>query len=207
VDRLSDWAKIAISGLLFALPPVALITRFQRPSPAANAFLTAAFTAAGAGIGVLTYAQLRHRREKAIAAQSATKSRFRALLANELKNRPLESVNFSELLAVSDIDRRAADEVADELFRKLADHFARNGIITEKEQSKLEAVAKALNMYSGRAHRIESDAKTARYHQAVSDALADGNVTEEEASLLNRLRWQLGVEDAAWKAGDLAPGS
>ena len=91
------------------------------------------------------------------------------------------------------------------MFRKVADRFAQDGVITEKERTKLNVLAKALAMDAARADRIESDAKAARYHQAVSDALADGTVTEEEAYLLNKLRWQLGVEDSAWTAGNLAP--
>ena len=75
-----------------------------------------------------------------------------------------------------------------DLFRKVADLYARDGVITDKERSKLEVLARALEIDPARADRIEAEAKAARYQQAVSEALADGTVTEEEARLLNRLR-------------------
>ncbi len=204
MEHLPDWAKPAIWGVLFALPPVALIIRFARPGTAANAFLCAAFTTAGAGIGVLLYTHLRRNRENRTNEDAATKSRFRALLANELKTRSLEDVKFSALVAASDISRRGADVVADAMFRNIADRFAHDGIITSEEHGKLNTLAKALDMNCERAERIEAEAKAARYHQAVSEALADGTVTDEEAYLLNRLQSQLGITDLAWSAGGRA---
>jgi len=178
VDRLPEWATLAMCAMLFGLPPVSVIVWFARGGPAANAFLCSSFTLAGAGIGFLLYRHLwRSNQDKA----AATKSRFRDLLANELKSRPLAEVNFSELLAASGISRRAANDVADDMFRKVADRFAQDGVITEKERNKLKVLAKTLAMDAARADRIESEAKAARYHQAVSDALADGTVTDEEA--------------------------
>ena len=123
----------------------------------------------------------------------------------ELKNRPLEEVNFTELLTASGISRREADAVADDLFRKVADRFARDGVITDKERSKLQVLTRTLEIDPARADRIEAAAKSARYQQAVSEALADGTVTAEEARLLNRLRMQLGIEESAWAPGDLVP--
>ncbi len=205
LDWLPDWATLAMWGILFALPPVSIIVWFARGGPAANAFLCSSFTLAGTGIGILVYSHLRRSSQDKAAAAAAAKSRFRAILGNELKSRRLEEVSFSELRAASGISRRAANEVADNMFRKVADRYAQDGVITEKERTKLKALAKALAMDAARADRIESEAKAARYHQAVSDALADGTVTEEEAHLLNKLRWQLGVEDSAWNAGNLAP--
>ena len=205
LDRLPEWAAMAIWGILFALPPVALIIWFAQGGTSASIFLCLAFTAAGAGTGVLFYRYIRRGQEQRAEREAATKSRFRALLANELKSRPLEELEFSGLLATSGISREAADEVADDMFRKVADRFALDGVITEKERAKLKIFSKAMNMSSARADRIESDAKAHRYQQAVSDAVADGTVTEEEAQLLNNLRRQLGVEDRAWIPGKLVP--
>ena len=207
LDRIPEWATLAIWGILFALPPVALIIWFAQGGTAANIFLCLAFTAAGAGTGILLYKYFCGRQERRAEQDAATKSRFRALLANELKSRPLEELDFSGLLATAGTSRTAADMVADDMFRKVADRFALDGVITEKERGKLKILSKALDMSSARADRIESDAKAARYQQAVSDAVADGIVTEEEAQLLNRLRRQLGVEDSAWTPGNLVPRS
>ena len=91
------------------------------------------------------------------------------------------------------------------MFRKVADRFAQDGVITHKERSKLHALARALEIDPARADRIEAGAKAARYQQSVSDALADGTVTEEEARLLNRLQVQFGIKESAWTPGDLAP--
>ena len=135
-----------------------------------------------------------------------TKSRFRALLGNQLKTRELAQVDFKELLTTSGISRGDADQIADDMFRRVAERFAQDGVITEKESAKLKTLAKAMDMDDARSQRIESEAKAERYHQAVSDVLADGTVTEEEARLLNKLRWQLGVQDSAWTAGTIVPG-
>jgi hypothetical protein len=62
-------------------------------------------------------------------------------------------------------------------------------------------LARALEVSPDRAQRLEAEAKSHRYQQAVSDALADGTVTEEEARMLNRLQAQLGIREAAWTAG------
>jgi hypothetical protein len=53
------------------------------------------------------------------------------------------------------------------------------------------------------ARRVESQAKSAHFRLAVSDAPAEGSVTEEEVHPLNRLRRQLGVVDAAWTTGNI----
>ncbi len=203
LDCLPGWVTLAVWGLVFALPPVALIIRFARGGTAANVFLCSAFTLAAAGVGILLQAHLRHRREDTAANEEAAKSRFRALLGNELKSRPLEQVNFRELIAGSGVSRLDADHVADEMFRRVAERFAQDGVITEKESAKLKTLAKALEMEPSRSDRIESEAKAARYHQAISEALADGTVTQAEAHLLNKLRWQLGVEDSTWTPGDI----
>ena len=91
------------------------------------------------------------------------------------------------------------------MFRKVADRFAQDGVITHKERSKLQALARALEIDPARADRIEADAKAARYQQSVSDALADGTVTEEEARLLNRLQVQLDIKESAWTPGNFVP--
>jgi tellurite resistance protein len=112
-------------------------------------------------------------------------------------------LDFSTLVSTSGISRRAADLVADDMFRKVADRFAQDGVITEKERGRLGHLSNALEMSSARADRIESESKSDRYRRAVSEAIADGTVTHEEAYLLNKLRSQLGVEDSAWTAGNL----
>jgi Protein of unknown function (DUF4236) len=203
LDGLPEWFTLAVWGILIALPPVALIIWFAQGGTAASIFLSLAFTAAGAGTGTLLYRYLGRAQQRRAEEEAAMKSRFRALLANELKSRPLGELDFSKLVLTSGISRRAADLVADDMFRKVADRFAQDGVITEKERGKLGHLSKALEMSSARADRIESEAKSDRYRQAVSEAIADGTVTHEEAYLLNKLRSQLGVEDSAWTAGNL----
>lgn len=66
-------------------------------------------------------------------------------------------------------------------------------ILLEPERSKLESLARALDIDQGRAKRLEEEAKTKCYRKAMSDALADGTVTAEEANMLNELKRRLGV--------------
>jgi hypothetical protein len=205
LSSLPEWAVLAVWGILFALPPIALIIWFARGGAASNVFLCAAFTVAGAGAGRLLHEHLRRARARRAEEEAATRSRFRALLASELKSRRLEEVRFSELVAGGGIARRDADLVADEMFRRVADRFALDGVITEQERSKLQVLARALEIAPDRAARIEGSAKADRYRQAVSDALVDGTVTEEEAHMLNRLQAQLGIRESAWSPGDLVP--
>jgi hypothetical protein len=104
------------------------------------------------------YEHLRRRREARADEAAARQSRFRALLGDELKVRPLKEVNFTELLTAGGISRMQADAVADDMFRKVADRFAQDGIITGNERSKLQALAGALEIDPARADRIEAEA-------------------------------------------------
>ena len=66
-------------------------------------------------------------------------------------------------------------------------------------------LARALEVDAARLKRLEEEAKTERYRQAVSDALADGTVSDEEARMLNELRTRFGIEGPKWTPGDLVP--
>jgi hypothetical protein len=166
-------------------------------------FLGVALAATVAGVFRLLHERQRRDCETEAEKAAAARSRFRALLAAELTSRPLEQVKFAELLADSGVSRDDGDQVADEMFRRLADTFAVDGLITTGERSKLQALARTLEIDRDRADRIEHDARQARYNKAVADAMADGIVTQEEARVLSKLRAQLGVEDSPLAAGDL----
>ena len=176
VERLPEWAKPIIWGVVFALPPVSVITWFEQGGAAATGFLCVAFAIAGVGIGILLHTRIRRKREDKVTNEASAKSRFRALLGNELKSRPLAEVNFRELSAATGIVRSEADRVADDMFRKVADRFAEDAVITEKEHDKLKKLAKALDMDPARANQIESEAKAARGLGAIAVSNADGSL-------------------------------
>lgn len=181
---------------------VALLAWFSTKSIAAGSFLCASFVLAGGGSGRLFYEFLRQSRDGRREKASASRSRFRAVLANELRIQPLGVVKFSELVSESEVAREDADRIADELFGKVIGKFLADAILTDRERAKLEALALEIN--PARAKRLEAEAKSERYRKAVSDALADGTVTAAEAHMLNELKARLGIEDSTWTPGDLA---
>ena len=203
-DALPGWASPIAWGLLLSLPMVALLAWFSTKSIAAGCFLCASFVLAGGGAGRLFYEFLRQSREARREKASASRSRFRAVLANELRTQPLDVVKFPELVSESDVAREDADRIADELFGKVIGKFLADAILTDRERAKLEALAHALEINPARAKRLEAEAKSERYRKAVSDALADGTVTAAEAHMLNELKARLGIEDSTWTPGDLA---
>src|SRR5208283_4041378 len=174
-------------GLLLSLPPVALFAWFSAKSIASWCFLCLSFTLAGGGIGRLLYEVLHRSANARLEKASASRSRFRAVLTNELRTQTLEQVNFSELVASSGVARHDADAIADQLFRKVIDKFLADKLLSDRERSKLGALARALEIDQARSRRLEEEAKSERYRKAVSDVLADGTVTAEEARMLNDL--------------------
>jgi uncharacterized tellurite resistance protein B-like protein len=172
LDALPDWASLPLWGILFSLPPVALINWFAHGGRAAAILLCAAGFLAGVGGVTLVRKNIRRSKLERSEAEDATISRFRALLTDQLKS-PLEELNFGALIAASGISLRGADRVADETYRKVADRFAGDGVITENESRRLRRLANAMCMSSDRASRIEAQAKAARYELAASNATAD----------------------------------
>jgi hypothetical protein len=202
-DSLPGWASPIAWGFLLALPPVALLAWFVGKSVATGVFLCAAFSLAGGGVGRLVYEALHGGASARLERASAARSRFRAVLTNELRTQALGDVKFAELVASSGVVRRDADKIADDLFKKVIDKFLADDILSDRERSKLEALARALDIDPVRGRRLEQEAKSERYRKAVSDALADGTVTAEEARTLNDLQARLGVADTRWTPGDL----
>ena len=168
----------------------AFLAWFSTKSITAGCFLCASFVLAGGGSGRLFYEFLRQSRDGRREKASASRSRFRAVLANELRIQPLEVVKFLELVSESEVAREDADRIADELFGKVIGKFLADAILTDRERAKLEALAHTLEINPARAKRLEAEAKSEHYRKAVSDALADGTVTAAEAHMLNELKAQ-----------------
>ena len=203
LDQLPGWAAPIAWGLLMALPPVALIVWLSARGPATAFFVFTSFTLAGGWVGRLLFRFIQRGRAARLERASASRSRFRAVLANELRVHPLEAVKFSELVTESDIARKDADQIADELLLRVIVKFLADGILSDQERTKLAALASALEVDDARRERLEEEAKTVRYGQAVSDALADGTVTSEEARMLNELQSRFGIGGSRWTPGDL----
>ena len=111
-DSLPGWASPIAWGFLLALPPVALLAWFGDKSVATGVFLSPHLPWQGEVWGGwctrLSIEALRARLERA----SASRSRFRAVLTNELRTQALGDVKFVELVASSGVARRDADGVA-----------------------------------------------------------------------------------------------
>jgi hypothetical protein len=205
-DTLPSWASPIAWGLLLSLPPVALLVWFSAKSTASACFLCLSFTLAGGGAGRLFYEALHRSASARLEKASASRSRFRAVLTNELRTKPPDQVNFSDLVATSGVGRHDADAIADQLFRKVIDKFLAHDMISDREWTKLGALARALDIDQARSRRLEEEAKSERYHKAVSNVLADGRVTAEEARMLNDLQARLGVVGTKWAPGDPVQG-
>jgi hypothetical protein len=156
---------------------------------------------AAGGIGRLIYEALQRRATARLEKDSAARSRFRAVLTNELKTQALDQVRFSDLVASSGVARRDADAIADQLFRKVIDRFLAEDVLPSRVRSNLDTLARALATDQERSNRLEAEAKSERYRRAVTDVLADGTVTAEEARMLNDLQARLGVVDTRWAPG------
>ena len=94
LTTLPEWAMLAVWGVLFALPPVALITWFARGGTLALVFLCAALTLTGGGIGRLSYEHLRRRREARAEDAAVRQSRFRALARGRIEEPPAGRIEF-----------------------------------------------------------------------------------------------------------------
>lgn len=199
VSGLPEWGIPIAWGLVFSLPMVGLLVRIAfSHGLVADLFLCLTLLVGGCGGVVLAGDQLRSRRTRHNEEAAGRRSRFRAMLMSELRNRPAAQIDFPALVTDGDLPRSEADRVADEMFRRMADRFVEDGVITQIEQTKLDRLAKVLEIDSDRAASLLEESKSARYRSAVTDALADGLVTEEEARMLNELRDGLGVRAPTW---------
>jgi hypothetical protein len=190
--------------LILSLPLVALLVRLMGTGGwSAYLFLFSAIVFTGCGAHALAVEHLKHRRVRRAEESTTRRSRFNALLLNELRTRPTKRFDFTALVQDAGLPGVEADQVADEVYRKMADRIVMDGVITIKERSKLDRLARVLEMDASRAARIEQEAKSGVYRKAVAEALSDGTVTEEEACMLNALRVNLGLDEPSWIAGDI----
>jgi hypothetical protein len=203
VDKLPSWGAPIAWGLLLALPPVALAAWFSSKSIATGCVLCLSLIVAGGGIGRLLYEALRLSTTARLERASAARSRFRAVLTNELRTQALEQVSFTDLVTSSDVARPDADAIADQLYRLVVGKFLAASPLSDRERSKLGALARALEIDQARSRHLEQEAKAERYRKAVSDVLSDGIVTAEEARILNDLQARLGVVDTKWAPGNV----
>ena len=87
LDRLPEWASLALWGILFALPLVAGIVRFAEGGMFANFFLLASLIAASAATARLIYRSLRRAQERRIEEEAAT-NRGSARCRQRTQDRP-----------------------------------------------------------------------------------------------------------------------
>jgi hypothetical protein len=192
---LPEWAVPIVWGLIFALPAVgALLLVVRGINGATGVFMAVALLMTGCGIPVLVGAKRRMAEERA-AEEQKRRARFRAMLVSELRSRPPAQLDFPALALEAGVAVTEAESVAYELYRLFTDRVVADGVITPKEQHKLQLLAKVLRIEPEVAADLKSEAASARYRQAVSDVLADGVITAEESRMLDELRTSLGVHE------------
>ncbi len=159
VQSLPEWAGAIVWGLVFALPVVALLSWLAGGSVGALFLLASSIILTGAAVGQLLTDRRRGIRETDPGESPASRAHFSALLKRELANRRLEDVDFSKLLAASNITRDVANEVVDELFLKIASRLAAKKTHSERDRVNLELLGRALGMDSERLKRLQKGAK------------------------------------------------
>lgn len=196
LSALPSWGIPIFWGLVFAMPTIAAMFVFFHGWNSSNGiFLGFALFLAGCGAPVLIGEHTRAAAARRDAAKNERQSRFRAVLTSELRTKPADKIDFDDLVANGGLKRDEADAVADELYRLMVVRVVADGVISPKEERTLRSLAQALKMSSDRCEVIEAEAKSTRYHEAVSAALDDGVVTPQEARMLEELRTHLGVAD------------
>jgi hypothetical protein len=143
----------------------------------------------------------RARREKEEAERSQVQERFRTTLVRELRTRPVRDFDFSALVAEHDTPRFEADAAAAAVYRRFSDRVVADGVITAEERTRMDRLARMLEIGAERVVVIEAAAKSERFRGAVDEVLADGVVTEDEALSLEALRVSLGIGRADWTRG------
>jgi tellurite resistance protein len=197
VLRFPGWARVMLGmvliAFLVAIPAVTSPHALLIPGIA----LSLVLTASGGGFGYLVYDSLRSKENAKIDAENAAKwdriKQFRCSLVRELRQVSDEAFDYSRFVALSEVSREEADLAADNVYLSLSRKVLADGIITARERSRLELLARSLEIDLERSERIEAKAKTEAYRDALAEAMADGVITEEEDRDLERLRHQLGL--------------
>jgi hypothetical protein len=125
-------------------------------------------------------------------------AQFRLLLQHELRSPSSGTFRLSEFSAKCAIPKNVADRVADDIYCASYHKVLVSGITAAKDRKRLDSLAQVLEIDTARMCLIEKRAREAKYEQAVSGVLADGEITSEEAAHLEQIRRQMGIskEDA-----------
>lgn len=115
--------------------------------------------------------------------------------------------NFSEFAARQGVSGSVAAAAAEETFVQFCARAAIDGVITDKEQSDIAALAEMLEIPAQQARQLLDRAKQAVYQRQYQQAQADGVITAEEEQSLRQLRTSLGLAPAAAVAGTAASSS
>ena len=144
--------------------------------------------------GGFRYLYLDHQRTKRQQAEETRRLclEFRAEIPRQIRKQR-GNFSFAGLVDEWGISRHAADSVAAEVYRSIADRAAEDGVITEEERVHLDKFAQTLEIDPQTAAAIQQTAREDRYQRGVTDALADGSITQEENRSLRILRRSLGL--------------
>jgi hypothetical protein len=189
-----EWVAPALCGLILALPIVAFLVRWNVGSrPEANAFAILAALVFAVGASYLCWNSIVRLRAKWKRMRVDRLSGFRAVLLAELRAKPIDQVDFGELVHASGTDPKDAFDVGKEVYRMLVDRSLADGEISGTERRRLNRLASCLSIDDASLAELESQAASACYERAKTNALADGVLTIAEEQALTELRASLGL--------------
>lgn len=207
MDRLPEWAQPIAWPLVLMSPLVGVAVRWRHggslPGDLALCLVFMMTIAVFVRLIRASMAVRRSRREQEDAERKADRKRFQAALVRELRIRPTREFDFAALVAREAVARFDADCAAAEVYRRFSDKAVEDGVITAAERRGMDQVARMLEIGPDRVAVIEASAKSGRYREAVTDVLADGVVTEDEARSLEALRASLEVSESDRLEGEI----
>jgi tellurite resistance protein len=110
----------------------------------------------------------------------------------ELRNQK-QRFDFHQTLAAFGVDREDNNFIAERVFAHALDLAWKDGEITDAERSSLEMIGKLLHLPPSRTHDLRVQAGYPYFEAALTAAIADGQVDENEADGLARIAAGLGT--------------
>jgi hypothetical protein len=169
-------------------------------------------TAFVAGTGVLSWlwnvhsGDVRRNKEEEARRQRIASDRRREemnrigkLIYLELRANGVASFRPDQFTVKHDLPPEDLAEASRKLYSGMVEQMVSDGVITPKERTQLDGVARALQIDKVSVDLIETEAKAARFRAAMHQATADGALTAGELADLDSLRSNLGMrrEDAS----------
>lgn len=131
-------------------------------------------------------------------ARREQKGQFHVALVHRLaKLKANSQFSFAEFVTECDVPRSLADNVAGEVYEKFCGIQFQKMHVSNAERNKLDSLCKFLELPARLRQSIEEKCGQKQYQLAVASALADGVITEAEATELEQIRKNLGLSRSA----------